>query len=167
MDIASIKEYLGQDWTAVSESIRSILHCDIELLNSTNASILSHSGKQLRPLLALMFARACNAGHVSEATVRYAASSELMHNATLLHDDVADDSDQRRGVPTIMSLKGPSVSVLVGDYDYCNRYLGVPFETYPKRNALASYFIRSGCHCRFALYLEYVLPKYDVVLIFF
>lgn len=116
MDIASIKEYLGQDWTAVSESIRSILHCDIELLNSTNASILSHSGKQLRPLLALMFARACNAGHISEATVRYAASSELMHNATLLHDDVADDSDQRRGVPTIMSLMGPSVSVLVGDY---------------------------------------------------
>jgi octaprenyl-diphosphate synthase len=48
--------------------------------------------------------------------VRYAASAELLHNATLLHDDVADDSDQRRGVPTIMSLMGPAVSVLVGDY---------------------------------------------------
>ena len=53
---------------------------------------------------------------MSEATIRYASASELLHNATLLHDDVADDSDQRRGVPTIMSLMGPSVSVLVGDY---------------------------------------------------
>ena len=115
MDIAGIKEYLGADWTAVSESIARMLESDISLLNATNESILAHSGKQLRPLLALMFARAC-AGKVSEATVRYAASAELLHNATLLHDDVADDSDQRRGVPTIMSLMGPSVSVLVGDY---------------------------------------------------
>jgi octaprenyl-diphosphate synthase len=53
---------------------------------------------------------------VTDASVRYAAASELLHNATLLHDDVADDSDQRRGVPTIRSLMGPSVSVLVGDY---------------------------------------------------
>ena len=116
MDIKSIKDYLGQDWTAVSQRISSVLRCDIELLNSTNESILSHSGKQLRPLLALIFARACAGGEVTEATIRYAASSELLHNATLLHDDVADDSEQRRGVPTIMSLMGPSVSVLVGDY---------------------------------------------------
>ena len=86
------------------------------LLNDVNSSILSHSGKQLRPLLALVMARACSGGKVSEATVRYAAAAELLHNATLLHDDVADDSDQRRGVPTIRSLMGPSVSVLVGDY---------------------------------------------------
>lgn len=116
MDINVIKDYLGQDWAAVSQSISSVLRCDIELLNMTNESILSHSGKQLRPLLALVFARACAGGAVTEATVRYAASSELLHNATLLHDDVADDSEQRRGVPTIMSLMGPSVSVLVGDY---------------------------------------------------
>jgi octaprenyl-diphosphate synthase len=67
-------------------------------------------------LLALLIARACSGHQISEATVRYAAASELLHNATLLHDDVADNSEQRRGVPTIMSLMGPSVSVLVGDY---------------------------------------------------
>ena len=116
MDIKSIKEYFGQDWCAVLERISSVLHSDIDLLNSTNESILSHSGKQLRPLLALTLARACSCGVVSEATFRYAAAAELLHNATLLHDDVADDSDQRRGVPTIRSLMGPSVSVLVGDY---------------------------------------------------
>ena len=100
----------------VKESISSALESDIDLLNSTNASILSNSGKQLRPLMALLFARACAGGKANEATVRYAAAAELLHNATLLHDDVADDSDQRRGVPTIRSLMGPSVSVLVGDY---------------------------------------------------
>ncbi len=117
MDIKAVKEYLGRDWTAVQERISSALASDIRLLNSTNDMILSHSGKQLRPLLSLMMARACSGGtEVSDASVRYAAASELLHNATLLHDDVADDSDQRRGAPTIMSLMGPSVSVLVGDY---------------------------------------------------
>lgn len=116
MRIDSIREYVGADWMAVKESISSALESDIDLLNSTNASILSNSGKQLRPLMALLFARACAGGKANEATVRYAAAAELLHNATLLHDDVADDSDQRRGVPTIRSLMGPSVSVLVGDY---------------------------------------------------
>ena len=116
MDIKSIREYLGSDWIAVSNQISSVLKSDIDLLNVTNESILSHSGKQLRPLLALIFARACFGGEITEATVRYAAAAELLHNATLLHDDVADDSDQRRGVPTIRSLMGPAVSVLVGDY---------------------------------------------------
>ena len=116
MDIKAIHEYLGENWTAVKESIHSALRSDIKLLNTTNESILSNSGKQLRPLLALLLARMCSGGQVSESTVRYAAASELLHNATLLHDDVADDSSQRRGVPTIMSLMGPTVSVLVGDY---------------------------------------------------
>lgn len=116
MDIRTIKEYLGHDWTALQELIQSSLHSDIALLNSTNASILSHSGKQLRPLLALLFARASSGGNATQATIHYAAAAELLHNATLLHDDVADSSDRRRGVPTIRSLMGPSVSVLVGDY---------------------------------------------------
>ena len=117
MDIAGVKEYLGTEWTAVQGRIAGSLESDIDLLDQTNKSILSHSGKQLRPILALLSARACSAdGRASEATVRYAAAAELLHNATLLHDDVADDSDQRRGVPTIRSLMGPTVSVLLGDY---------------------------------------------------
>ena len=116
MDINIIRARLEPDWNKVSDSIRSVLGSDIELLNTTNMSILSHSGKQMRPMLALLIARACSGGMVTEASIRYAASSELLHNATLLHDDVADESEQRRGVPTIMSLMGPAVSVLVGDY---------------------------------------------------
>ena len=120
MDINELKKYLGQDWTAVQDCIGSALESDISLLNSVNGSILSNSGKQLRPLLTLVMARACRAGGaddgLNDATMHYAAASELLHNATLLHDDVADESDQRRGRPTIYSLMGPSVSVLVGDY---------------------------------------------------
>jgi octaprenyl-diphosphate synthase len=115
MDIRAVKKYLGQDWLSVQERIASALGSDISLLNSTNASILSQSGKQLRPMLALMFARACT-GRATDAGIRYAAAAELLHNATLLHDDVADGSELRRGKPTVMSLMGPSVSVLVGDY---------------------------------------------------
>lgn len=111
-----IRNHIQTEWSAVQEKISSALLSDIDLLNATNKSILSNSGKQLRPLLAVLFARLCTGGESSEATIRYAAAAELLHNATLLHDDVADDSSQRRGVPTIMSLMGPSVSVLVGDY---------------------------------------------------
>ncbi|MBQ3608075.1 MAG: polyprenyl synthetase family protein [Bacteroidales bacterium] len=116
MDIKAIKEYLGVDWLAVQNQIVSSLKSDIGLLNATNDSILSHSGKQLRPMLSLLMAKACSGGMVSDAAIKYAAAAELLHNATLLHDDVADGSDKRRGVPTIMSLMGSSVSVLVGDY---------------------------------------------------
>ena len=116
MDIKAIQEYLGESWAAVGERIRYALHSDIDLLNTTNESILSNSGKQMRPMLGLLMARACSAEGVTDSTVSYAAASELLHNATLLHDDVADGSMKRRGAPTIMSLMGPSVSVLVGDY---------------------------------------------------
>ena len=116
MDIKAIQEYLGESWTAVGERIRQALQSDIDLLNSTNESILSHSGKQMRPMLGLLMARACSCEGITDSTISYAAASELLHNATLLHDDVADGSMKRRGVPTIMSLMGPSVSVLVGDY---------------------------------------------------
>ena len=116
MDIKKVREFVEADWQAVQERISGSLHSDISLLDMTNASILSNSGKQMRPLLTVLFARACSGGKTTDATVRYASASELLHNATLLHDDVADDSAQRRGVPTIMSLMGPSVAVLIGDY---------------------------------------------------
>ena len=116
MELDAVKKFLGGDWERVQARISGLLKSDIEILNTTNARILGHSGKQLRPLLAVLIARACSGGTLTEASVSYAAAAELLHNATLLHDDVADSSDQRRGVPTIRSVMGPSVSVLVGDF---------------------------------------------------
>ena len=116
MDMGQIKEFLGSDWLKTESLIRSSLNSDIDLLNATNKSVLAHSGKQLRPILALLIARACSGGHTTSDTIKFAAASELLHNATLFHDDVADNSSERRGVPTVMSILGGRASVLVGDF---------------------------------------------------
>lgn len=115
-DLTDIKTLLGEDWIAVSALMSKSLSSDIRLLDRTNANLLAHSGKQLRPMLGLLAARACSGGKVTEDTLHYAAAAEILHNATLLHDDVADDSDERRGRPTIKALMGASISVLFGDY---------------------------------------------------
>lgn len=122
MDLRGVREFLGKDWTAVQELMSEALSSGIELLDKTNDSIRSHGGKQLRPMLGLLVARACMkssglaAENLSETSLRYAAASELLHNATLLHDDVADSSDMRRGVPTVRYVLGADTSVLVGDF---------------------------------------------------
>lgn len=122
MDLKKLREFLGSDWKQTQDCISGVLSSDISLLNSTNAAILESSGKQMRPMLSLLIGRACMAGkegfsgNLSHDSWHYAAACELLHNATLLHDDVADKSDKRRGNPTLYSQMGASVSVLVGDY---------------------------------------------------
>ena len=116
MDRESLLSYLGDEWIRTEELIRSSLFSDIQLLNATNNSILEHSGKQLRPMMSLLMAKACGNGDLHEDSIRFAAATELLHNATLLHDDVADQSEIRRGVPTVSSLLGDTPSVLVGDF---------------------------------------------------
>ena len=105
---------LGKDWAALQTLIADTLISDIGLLNLVNGEILSHGGKMLRPMVTMLVAQAC--GGIGEDTRLYAAATELLHNATLLHDDVADESDTRRGRPTMRSRLGPSRAVLVGDF---------------------------------------------------
>ena len=114
MDLDRVKIFLGDVWHCFESKFTDVLHSDVELLNSVNKRILDNGGKQLRPLLCLLSGKAC--GELTELTVDCAVTSELIHTATLLHDDVADNSSVRRGAPTVMSLFGPSVSVLIGDY---------------------------------------------------
>lgn len=116
MKLNEIREFLGEDLKTVENRIAAALKSDIGLLDRTNAAILSNSGKLIRPIVSLLIARACSGGRPAEASYMYAAASELLHNATLLHDDVADNSGQRRGRPTVMSLLGPTASVLLGDF---------------------------------------------------
>ncbi len=115
-DLKRLRETTCGDWEKVEALIGGALDSDIEILNNINSHILSNSGKQLRPLLSILAARACSGGHPSEESYRFAAASELLHNATLFHDDVADSSDERRGTPTLRAKMGPTVSVLVGDF---------------------------------------------------
>ena len=126
MDAQQLKDLLEGDWHAFQDCLKRQLGSDVSYLCHLNEEVLSHAGKQLRPLLCLLVARAC-AGAVAltsesgsaplpDRTLRYAVAGELLHNATLLHDDVADESDLRRGRPTVRSLFGADVSVLLGDY---------------------------------------------------
>jgi octaprenyl-diphosphate synthase len=109
--------YLKPGLEQVEAFIGAALRSDIELLDRTNRSLREHPGKMMRPMLALLVARA--AGHATpppEDTYRYAATAELLHNATLLHDDVVDGATERRGMPTVASLLGGSAAVLIGDF---------------------------------------------------
>lgn len=114
MDLQEVKAYLSGPMAEVAALTEEVLQSDIELLDATNRSLLSQGGKRLRPMLSLLAAGAC--GGINADSVRFAAASELMHNATLLHDDVVDGATLRRGRPTVMSLLSGPASVLLGDY---------------------------------------------------
>lgn len=113
-DIREIKVYLAGPMQEVSTLLETSLESDIGLLDATNRSLLSQGGKLMRPMLSLLSAGAC--GGINADSVRFAAASELIHNATLLHDDVVDGASVRRGKPTVMSILNGPASVLVGDF---------------------------------------------------
>ena len=127
---------LGAGWTAYEGLIRDALHSDIELLDNVNGALLSNSGKQLRPVLALLTAGAC--GTPNDDSFHYAAATELLHNATLLHDDVADESSLRRGRPTLAALMGSSPAVLVGDF-WLAKAVGMVLGTVHESQAIKLY----------------------------
>ena len=112
-----LQAYLKPGMEQVEAFIAAALRSDIELLDSTNRSLREHPGKMMRPMLALLVAGAAgSATPPPEDTYRYAATAELLHNATLLHDDVVDGATERRGMPTVASLLGGSAAVLIGDF---------------------------------------------------
>lgn len=113
--VSRVKEYLAEDWMQFEQLFAQRLASRIPILNKVNAYLMERSGKQLRPMLCLLAARLCT-GHCSPGSIGSAAASELIHTATLLHDDVADEADTRRGQPTVSALISPRASVLVGDY---------------------------------------------------
>jgi octaprenyl-diphosphate synthase len=114
MDIGEIKAFLAGPMGEVSALLEASLRSDIALLDATNRSLLAQGGKLLRPMLSLLSAGAC--GGINADSIRFAAASELIHNATLLHDDVVDGASVRRGRPTVMSILNGPASVLLGDF---------------------------------------------------
>lgn len=110
-----IRKAVYTDWGSFESILNESLASRSSLLNKINRYLLDTSGKKLRPLLALVTAKACS-GSVSQKAVACAAVSELIHTATLLHDDVVDDSDYRRGKLTVRKLFSPGVSLLIGDF---------------------------------------------------
>lgn len=116
MERDRIAAFLGKDWEDVQRMMKDALKSDVVLLQEVNDSILDHAGKQLRPALSLLMARACSPYGTTEDSAKFATAAELLHNATLLHDDVTDRSSTRRGEPTVWARMGATPAVLIGDF---------------------------------------------------
>ena len=105
---------------AVDNCIQTRLQSDVVLINQLGAYIINSGGKRLRPALTILCARAC--GYTDAAHIQLATIIEFIHTATLLHDDVVDNSDMRRGRETANTLWGNEASVLVGDFLYTRAF---------------------------------------------
>ena len=113
-------EPVAGDFAAVNQLILDQLHSRVPLVEKIGHYIISAGGKRLRPLVVLLSARACGADSSEQHSL--AAIIEFLHTATLLHDDVVDTSDLRRGRSTANALWGNAPSVLVGDFLYSRAF---------------------------------------------
>jgi len=120
MNIDEIKQLTDADMQAVDELIKKRLYSEVVLVNQVSQYIVNSGGKRLRPLLALLSANAY--GYQGEGHYALAAIVEFIHTATLLHDDVVDESVLRRGNETANALFGNAASVLVGDFLYSRSF---------------------------------------------
>ena len=119
-DLGWIRQSLGSDWKAFENILKDALDSPYYLLSSIDSYLLNKPGKQLRPALALCSARICGTpGPLSHAV---AAVAEMIHTASLLHDDVADNADTRRGTPSVHKQYGPRASILIGDYWFARAF---------------------------------------------
>jgi len=118
--IDAVRELLSEDMGGVDALIRSSLHSDVALINQLSNYIIGSGGKRLRPMLVLLAANAC--GYRGSQHINLAAVIEFIHTATLLHDDVVDSSQLRRGNMTANALWGNEASILVGDFLYSRAF---------------------------------------------
>lgn len=120
MDITAIQTLIDQDIQAVNALIHKRLRSEVALVNQLGYYIVNSGGKRLRPLLLLLSTHAFNYQGIHHLTL--AAIVEFIHTATLLHDDVVDASELRRGQKTANSVWGNEASVLVGDFLYSRAF---------------------------------------------
>ena len=109
-----IQDQLRPELDALSTIISQTLKSNSELTNSIVTNYLKSKGKMLRPIVALLSAKFF--GGINEKARQGAAALELLHNASLIHDDIIDEATERRGLPTINSVWSNHVAVLVGDF---------------------------------------------------
>ena len=120
MDFEQIKSLSADDMAAVNQLIASQVQSDVALIQQLGLYIINSGGKRLRPLLCVLAARAL--GYEGDKHITLAAIIEFIHTATLLHDDVVDESMLRRGQDTANAIFGNQASVLVGDFLYTRSF---------------------------------------------
>ncbi|MBD0258086.1 MAG: polyprenyl synthetase family protein [Cytophagales bacterium] len=114
VNIQEIQAPIAGEMEVFELKFRSFMKTNVMLLDQIMNYIVKRKGKQLRPMFVFLSAKTC--GEVSEATYRGAALIELLHTASLVHDDVVDDSNYRRGFFSVNALWKNKIAVLVGDY---------------------------------------------------
>lgn len=120
MTLNEIRQLILPDIEATDQLILDRLSSDVVLINQIGHYIINNGGKRLRPLMVLLSARAC--GYQGQHHLIMAAVIEFIHTSTLLHDDVVDESDTRRGKQTANEVWGNAASVLVGDFLYSRSF---------------------------------------------
>lgn len=116
----TVNALIKDDFNAVNAQIKAELSSDVALINELSAYIIASGGKRIRPMITLLCAGAC--GYTGKLHITAAALIEFIHTATLLHDDVVDHSDLRRGQETANAIWGNEASVLVGDFLYTRSF---------------------------------------------
>jgi octaprenyl-diphosphate synthase len=112
--ISDIKAPIEREMKEFESKFQASMKSNVPLLNKITAYLVKRKGKQMRPMFVFLTANMC--GGINESTYRAAALIELLHTATLVHDDVVDDSNERRGFFSLNALWKNKISVLVGDY---------------------------------------------------
>jgi octaprenyl-diphosphate synthase len=120
LDIQSVMDLCASDMVQVNDLIRKSLDSNVVLIRQIAEYIIGSGGKRLRPMLAVIAARAC--GYQGNQHIILAAVIEFIHTATLLHDDVVDESELRRGKESAHAVWGNAASVLVGDFLYSRAF---------------------------------------------
>jgi octaprenyl-diphosphate synthase len=120
VDIAEVRALVADEIAAVDRLIKARLYSEVVLINQLSQYIIGSGGKRLRPVIALLSAKAT--GYTGTRHIDVAVIIELIHTATLLHDDVVDSSKMRRGRETANLVWGSEASVLVGDFLYSRAF---------------------------------------------
>ncbi len=114
LTVKDIKEPVAKEMQLFEEKFKASMKSDVALLDKITHYIIKRKGKQMRPLFVFLAAKTC--GEINDATYTAASLIELLHTATLVHDDVVDDANERRGFFSINALWKNKIAVLVGDY---------------------------------------------------
>ena len=114
--IEKIKEPIAKEFEIFETEFKNSVNSGILILNVILKFMINRKGKQVRPILVLLFAKMYSSENLTEKSYRSAIISELIHSATLIHDDIVDDSSLRRGFLSLNALWNNKISVLVGDY---------------------------------------------------
>ncbi len=114
--VAKIKQPIHQEMELFETKFREAMSSKVALLNRITHYIVNRKGKQMRPMFVFLTAKLLNNGEINERTYRGASIIELIHTASLVHDDVVDESNKRRGFFSINALWKNKIAVLVGDY---------------------------------------------------